>query len=100
MSTPEQSLEVALDETADRERREAAIRQLHTANECDGLAAVATGDGVPDDLRRLAVEAMGGPQCEEMLEVLLEDGELSGDLEERAAELVREGAEHDGPRLS
>lgn len=99
VSTPEESLELALDETADRERRAAAIGQLRTANECDGLAAVATGD-VPAELRRRAVEAMGEPQCEEMLAELLEDDELSGDLRERAEQLVREGAEDDGPRLS
>lgn len=76
MATPEESHEIALDESNDREDRKRAIGQLEAANECDMLADLVRNDSLEDDLRKLAFENLAHPQCKPVLETLVENGEV------------------------
>jgi hypothetical protein len=96
MSTPEGDFETALDESADAERRERAIDELRTANECDRLADIAERDGLGERYRALALEDRAHPQCRPTLSRLVEDGGLPEALHGRAESLLSEISEGSG----
>lgn len=96
MSTPEANFEIAVDGSNDDDAREKAIEGLEAANECDMLAELATSDDVEETFREQALANLGHPQCYSMLERLVENGELSGDLHDRAETLLEETPEDAG----
>lgn len=95
--TPEECIELAVDESAEEGRREDAIRELKLANECDELARLARMDDLPDRYREQAVAALATPQCDTTLRALVEDGDagdaLDGSLWEEAERLLAETEE-------
>lgn len=88
VSTPEESFETAVDESSDREAREAAIEALEAANECDMLAEVVTRTDLADDLRRRALDALATPQCEATMQDLAADDGF--DLSDEAGRLLED----------
>ncbi|MFC7138704.1 hypothetical protein ACFQMA_02495 [Halosimplex aquaticum] len=88
MSTPEENLEIALDDARESESREQAIDGLQTANECDMLAEIVRADGVESRYRELAMTKLGHPQCKATLETLHESGEIPDSLRDQAEELL------------
>ncbi|MGQ3411900.1 hypothetical protein ACT4ML_06510 [Natrinema sp. LN54] len=85
--TPEECIDLALDDEAADGRRTDAIRELKTANECDELAALVRRENLADQYRRQALEALATPQCDSTLRTLVEDG-LEGSLQQDAEELL------------
>lgn len=90
MSTPEENLETAVDESSEREARLGAIDVLETANECDSLAEIVTRDGIDEQYREQALESLAHPQCKTTLRGLVDDGDLTESLRERAETLLAE----------
>lgn len=90
MSTPEENLEIAADESSDRAARESAIEDLEAANECDMLAELVQTDSLEKQFREQALTSLGHPQCESMLQKLVDSGDLSDGLQEQAEELLQD----------
>lgn len=90
MSTPEESFEIAVDESSERTARERAISSLETANDCDRLAELARMDDLEEQYREQAVTGLAHPQCKPMLETLVASGDLEASLRERAEALLDE----------
>ncbi|WP_459191871.1 hypothetical protein [Halosimplex sp. J119] len=90
MSTPEENLEVALDDSRDAEAREAALDDLETANDCDKLSDVVRRDEIDDRYRERALSKLAHPQCKATLETLSESDDLPEPLREQAEELLGE----------
>ncbi|WP_339104792.1 hypothetical protein [Haloterrigena salinisoli] len=86
--TPEECIDLALDEGADEEQRAGAIRELKTANECDELAALVREGDIADRYRRQALEAMATSQCDSALRHLVDDAALEDPLQRDAEELL------------
>ncbi|WP_415380616.1 hypothetical protein [Halosimplex sp. TS25] len=88
MSTPEENLEIALDDARESASREQAIDGLEAANDCDALAEVVRADDVESQYRELAMTKLAHPQCKATLETLHESGEIPDSLREQAEELL------------
>ena len=88
--TPVECVEVAVDASKDPDEREGAIHDLEMANECDELADLAVNEDLADRYRRLALRAIGTPQCDTTLQRLVEEESLEPPLREEAAELLQE----------
>lgn len=96
MSTPEENVEIALDESYDDSARESAIDDLETANECDRLADVVLDDDVDDRYRKRALTGLAHPQCTATLRTLAGNGDLPQSMRERAEELLDDTVESAG----
>ncbi|WP_436926594.1 hypothetical protein [Halosimplex amylolyticum] len=96
MSTPEENLEIALDDARESESREQAIDGLQAANECDMLAEVVRRDDVASQYRELAMTKLGRPQCEATLETLHESDAIPDSLREQAEELLGDAPDDAG----
>lgn len=88
--TPEECVELAVDSSAGREEREAAIDELKTANECDELADILSNDDLETRYRRRALRAVATRQCEATLERLVEERSLESSLRDEAESLLQE----------
>ncbi|MFB6163599.1 MAG: hypothetical protein ABEJ31_00395 [Haloarculaceae archaeon] len=99
MSTREENLETALDGDRDEDARIEAVDRLETANDCDKIADVLTADDATDALRERALEGLASPQCQEMLQSMLEDDRIPDGYRDRAEGMVQ-GEEGSGPRLT
>ncbi|MFC6769584.1 hypothetical protein [Natrinema soli] len=86
--TPEDCVELALDEEAAEADRTDAIHELKLANECDELEALVREASVDDWYRRHALEALTTPQCDSTLRELVDDEPLEGPLHQEAEELL------------
>ncbi|QLK25934.1 hypothetical protein HYG81_17950 [Natrinema zhouii] len=86
--TPEECVDLALDEGAAEEKRVGAIRELRTANECDELEALVRTERIDDRYRRQALEELATPQCDSTLRELVDDEPLEGPLHREAEELL------------
>lgn len=86
--TPEECVELALDESADADEREAAIHALKSANECDELEALVRRGELGDQFRHRALRALATPQCDATLRELVEDGPLERPLRAEAEKLL------------
>lgn len=96
MSTPEENLEIALDDAREAESREQAIGALQTANDCDALAEVVRADDVESEYRELAMTKLAHPQCKATLETLHESGEIPDSLRDQAEELLQDTPDDSG----
>ena len=96
MSTPEENVEIALDESNDDSARESAIDDLETANECDRLADIVLDDNVDDRYREQALASLAHPQCTATLRTLAEDDDLPQSMRDRAEELLDDTPESAG----
>ena len=96
MSTPEENVEIALDESSDDSARESAIDDLETANECDRLADVVLDDDVDDRYRGQALASLAHPQCASTLRSLAGNDDLPQSMRERAEELLDDTPESAG----
>ncbi|RBI58989.1 hypothetical protein DMJ13_24580 [halophilic archaeon] len=92
--TPKECVDLAVDESASKDRREDAIQELKTANECDELEKLVRMDGLDDRYRERALRALATPQCDSTLRELVEEGPLDESLRESATELLREVEEN------
>ena len=88
--TPEECIEVVVDESAGESQREGAIRELKLANECDELASLVRADDLSEQYRELALRALVTPQCDTMLSGLAEDEGLGQSLRDEAERLLAE----------
>jgi hypothetical protein len=88
--TPEECVDLAVDESATEERRDTAIHELEMANECDELANLVRTDDLDGRYRRRALRALATPQCDSTLQRLAEDDALDRSLREAAEELLGE----------
>lgn len=88
--TPQECVDLAVDSSASREDREAAVDELKTANECDELAEIAANEDLSSDIRQRALRAIATPQCDSMLRNLVERGGLDESLQQQAEELLDE----------
>ena len=86
--TPEECIDLAIDEGADEADREGAIRELKTANECDELEALVRRESLDEQYRRQALEALATPQCDSTLRELVEEEPVGGSLQDDAEELL------------
>lgn len=96
VSTPEQSFEVAVDESRETDARMDAIDQLEAANECDRLAELVRGADVAEEYRERALSGLAHPQCRSTLETLVGSEDLSEALRERAEALLEDTPEDAG----
>lgn len=96
MSAPETNFETVVDSSSDAESRKQAIEGLEAANECDMLADLVRDDDLEDQYREQALTSLGHPQCESMLETLVENGELPESLDRQAEELLGETSDDAG----
>ena len=92
--TPQECVDLAVDSSASQQDREAALDELKTANECDELADIATNEDVGSDIQQRALHALATPQCDSMLENLVERSDLDESLQGEAEELL-EGLDDD-----
>jgi hypothetical protein len=92
--TPEECVDLALDEEAAEEDRTDAIRELKTANECDELEAIVRREDLDDAYRQQALEAVATPQCDSTLRELVDDGSLEDSIRQDAEALLA-GVEDD-----
>lgn len=76
--TPEECVELALDDGADADDRERAIHELKLANECDELGQLVRRESLAEEYRRGALRALETPQCGATLRELVEDDDLDG----------------------
>lgn len=90
MSTPEENLEIATDESSDRDARTNAIDELETANECRSLADLVRSDGLDERYREQALNGLAHPQCRSKLETLAEEDTLPEGLQAEAETLLEE----------
>lgn len=88
--TPEECVEVAVNASADQEDRSEAIHELKMANECDELAELVLMDDLENQLRQQALRSLGTPQCDSMIQRLIEDGSLDQSLQQEAENLLSE----------
>lgn len=88
--TPQECVDLAVDSSASREDREAAVDELKMANECDELADIAANEDLSSDIRQRALRAIATPQCDSMLENLVERAVLDESLQQQAEELLDE----------
>lgn len=90
--TPEECIDLALDEGADADDREYAIHELKLANECDELEAMVRRESLAGEYRRAALRALATPQCDSTLRELVEEGALASSLRAEATDLLEDVA--------
>ena len=88
--TPEECIELVVDESAGEDQREDAIHELKLANECDELASLARTDDLSERYRERALRALATPQCDTTLHELVEDEGLDQSLRDEAKRLLDE----------
>lgn len=88
--TPQECVDLAVDSSASKADREAAVDELKTANECDELADIAANDDLGSDIRQRALRAIATPQCDSMLENLVERDTLDESFQQQAETLLQE----------
>ena len=88
--TPEECIELVVDESAGEDQREDAIHELKLANECDELASLARRDGLSERYRELALRALVTPQCDTTLYGLVEDEGIDQSIRDEAKCLLAE----------
>lgn len=88
--TPEECIELAVDEAADKDEREDAIHSLKMANECDELEGLVRMDELEDHYRQRALQALATPQCDSTLQELVAEGPLKQSLQEMAEGLLHD----------
>lgn len=86
--TPEECVELALDESATESEREDAIHELEMANECDELDALVRRESLSDGLRQCALQALATPQCDTMLRRLAGEESLEPSLRQEAENIL------------
>lgn len=96
MSTPKENLEIAADESNEREAREEAIGWLEAANECDMLAELVQMDDLEEHIREQALTSLAHPQCKPTLETLADSEALPASLEEQASSLLQDTPDDSG----
>ena len=94
--TPEECIEVVVDESAGEGQREDAVHELKLANECDELASLVRMDDLSEQYRKLALRALVTPQCDTMLSGLVEDEGLDRSLRDEAERLLDEAEDRTG----
>lgn len=96
MGTPAANFEIAVDESTADERREQAIDELRTANECKRLAELVEADELEMQYREQALTSVAHPQCKPTLEMLAENEDLSEPLRKGAGSLLQEMPDDSG----
>jgi hypothetical protein len=90
VSTPEENLRTAVDESTESDARERAIDELETANECDTLAELVRNADLEERYRERALTNLAHPQCKRTLRSLVDDGDVPESLRDRAETLLEE----------
>lgn len=88
--TPEECIDLATDESAAQEDREAAIDALKLSNDCDDLEDLVRMESLQERYRRHALQALATPQCDSTLRVLADDDALETELRDEADSLLEE----------
>lgn len=96
MSAPEESFDIAVDDSNSAERRRSAIDDLRAANECARLANIVTRDDLDSEFREMAVSCLANPQCGTTLRDLLDDGEVPESLRDHAERRLQESPDDTG----
>ncbi|WP_254528797.1 hypothetical protein [Natrinema gelatinilyticum] len=86
--TPEECIDLALNESATAETRREAISELKMANECDELERLVRRESLDDRYRQQTLKALATPQCHSTLRGLVDEGALKEPLREDATELL------------
>ncbi|WP_122090951.1 hypothetical protein [Halalkalicoccus subterraneus] len=88
--TSEECVTLAADTAADQDARSHAIHELKLANECDELAKLVLNENIETQFRQQALQSLETPQCDSMLQRLVEDDSLPQSLQQEAEKLLEE----------
>lgn len=96
MGAPAANFETVVDESTADERREQAIDELRTANECKRLAELVEANELEMQYREQALTSVANPQCKPTLEMLAENEDLPEPLRKEAGSLLQEMPDDSG----